>query len=68
MTIHILAGSCSTSGSSARTQVLGAPLIVLSVLTAGAAVLIGIGIDVVSTTQRRAQGHGERVAELIRLK
>ena len=69
MTIHILAGVLLYFGIiRSDDTVLGAPLIVLSVLTAGAAVLIGIGIDVVSTTQRRAEGHGERVAELIRLK
>ncbi len=69
MTIHILAGVLLYFGIiRADGAVFGVQLIVVSVLTAGVAVLIGIGIDVVSTTQRRAEGHGERVAELIRRK
>jgi geranylgeranyl pyrophosphate synthase len=43
--------------------VLSVPMIALAILMTGAAVVIGIGIDVVSANQRR---DGERVARLIR--
>jgi hypothetical protein len=67
MSIHMLAAVLLYFGIVAETyQVGGMSLILLAVIAIAAAVLVGVGIDVVTANNRRAQNNAEGMTQMMR--